>query len=243
MYATGDDSPEALLWKFIAFRLNMRLADVMRESKAWRNDCIKEHLDGRLIVHAPDDDGVHSVDSLAVAIQQLQEDEGRNVNLFCYDYLGTLQESAEGKAISQGAAAFKRLVRTFPDTTFILGHQCNRQAVSGVVKGLETHHVEYGGVKECDGVMVGFRRRIDTEDLSDEDSNHESVVPTVNISVMKNKVTGARSPVEGYRMAIDPTSGCIRELTREEQFYNVRTLEEVKFKRSDFKMRRQADDQ
>lgn len=247
VYATGDDSPEALLWKFIAFRLGMRMADVMKESKQWRNDCIAEHFDKRLIVHAPDDDGVHSVDSLAVTIQQIQDDLGRQVDLVCYDYLGTLQEASEGKAISQGAAAFKRLVRTFPNSTFILGHQCNRQAVSGVVKGLETHHVEYGGVKECDGVMVGFRRRIDTEELSEEDTEHEALVPTVNISVMKNKVTGARSAVEGYRMAIDPISGVIRELTRQEMFANVRSLEEVRqsiqFKKVDFKSRRTMEDE
>lgn len=236
IYVSGDDSPESLLWKFIAFRLSMRLEDVMRQDTTWRHHMIRDHFAKRLIIAT--DDKAFSADTLAALIDQIQEDMNRQADIVCFDYLGTLDESKEGNSITQGALAFKKVVRTFPDTTFILGHQCNRGAVTGAAKGLETYHVEYGGVKECDGVMIGFRRRIDTEELSDEDLQHESLVPTVNLSVMKNKVTGNRSAIEGYRMAIDPVSGLVRELSQQEQYYNVRSIQEVRLKRSEFKERR-----
>jgi hypothetical protein len=75
--------------------------------------------------------------------------------------------------------------------------------------------------------MVGFRRRIDTEDLTDEEMDHEQAVPTTNVSVMKNKVTGRRTNVEGKRFTVDPVCGIIREQSRSEQFHNLRQISEA----------------
>src|SRR5436190_6433649 len=228
LYASGDDSKESLLWKFLGQAHNLTLNEVMGQPKGWRQEKSLE-LERSLVIHG--DDHINTV-TIARIIDAMEQDYQRQVDLVCFDYLGVLEEAAGGSSIQAGALKFKELIRLFPATTFVLGHQCNRGAVRDISGGLELHHVEYGGVKECDGVMIGFRRRIDTEDLRDEDINHEALVPTTNISVMKNKVTGRRSPVAGYRYAIDTTTSMLRPLTKSEANANVVTLDDVRFKRN-----------
>jgi hypothetical protein len=226
--ASGDDSPEALLWKIIAMQQNMHITDVMAQTKQWRNHIIAEHLEGRIIIATPLGDEDWNAGNIAVLIESIQQDVNRKVDLFCFDYLGTMKEAANGQ-IASGASQFKKIVRTFPQTVFLLGHQCNRSIVTGSAgNGLETKHIEYGGVKECDGVIIGFRRRVDTEVLTDEIRNHEELVPTTNINVIKNKPTGTISSPTGYRHAIDTTSGRIIPLKRDEQHHNVKSIQEFK---------------
>ena len=228
LYVSGDDSRESLLWKFLGMKHNLTFSEVMQQSRDWRKTNALE-LEQNLVIHA--DDHIDVV-TIARIIDAMQDDYDRKVDLICVDYLGVLEEANGGQSIQAGALKFKQLIRTFPESTFILGHQCNRGATRDTSGGLELHHVEYGGVKECDGVMVGFRRRIDTEDLRDQELEHELRVPTTNISVMKNKVLGKRSPIAGYRYAIDTTTSMVRPLTKAEANTNVVSLEDIKFKRS-----------
>lgn len=227
LYLSGDDSRESLLWKFLSMKHNITMEEVMIRPQAWRLENARE-LESNLVVHG--DNNISCFD-IAKIIDNMQDEYGKLVDLVCFDYLGMLTE-AMGTQIAQGAAAFKDVVRMFPETVFVLGHQCNRGAVRDTSGGLELHHVEFGGVKECDGVMIGFRRRIDTEDLRDEDYDHEQQVPTTNISVMKNKVTGKRSPVAGYRYAIDTTTSMLRPLTKTETRHNVVSMDDIKLKRA-----------
>lgn len=223
VYASGDDSPESLLWKFIAMHDEVSTQWIIEQSSdQWRRDRAAEIMDKRLVIATPENS--FDIPKLGELLSQVQEDHGRAVDLFCYDYLATVDEAMNGQAIRTAALAFKKLVRLFPITVMVVGHQCNRQIVSGGTRGLETRHVEYGGVQETDGVMVGFRRRIDTEDLTDEEMDHEQAVPTTNVSVMKNKVTGRRTNVEGKRFTVDPVCGIIREQSRSEQFHNLRQI-------------------
>lgn len=226
VYASGDDSPESLLWKFIAMHDEVSSQWIIKESSPeWRRNRAAELFDGRLVIATPETS--FNIDKLGQLVDQVQQDYGRSVDMLCYDYLGTLDEAQNGTSVRAAAVGFKRLVRLLPDTVVVVGHQCNRQVVSGGAKGLETRHVEFGGVVETDGVMIGFRRRIDTEELEDSVRDHESHVPTTNVSVMKNKVTGRRTSVEGKRFTIDPICGIIREQTRAEQFHNLRSIEEA----------------
>ena len=224
LYVSGDDSRESLLWKFLGMQHGLTFNDVLGQSRSWRTEKALE-LENRLVIHADD----HlSVVTIARIVDAMQENYGRKVDLVCFDYLGVLEESQGGQSIQAGALGFKKLIRLFPESTFVLGHQCNRGATRDTSGGLELHHVEYGGVKECDGVMIGFRRRIDTEELREEELSHEQQVPTTNISVMKNKVLGKRSPIAGYRYAIDTTTSMIRPLTRAETTNSAATLEDIK---------------
>jgi KaiC/GvpD/RAD55 family RecA-like ATPase len=224
LYVSGDDSRESLLWKFLGMKHNLTFNDVLAQSRSWRTEKALE-LESQLVIHADD----HlSVVTIARIVDAMQENYGRKVDLVCFDYLGVLEEAQGGQSIQAGALGFKKLIRLFPESTFVLGHQCNRGATRDTSGGLELHHVEYGGVKECDGVMIGFRRRIDTEELREEELSHEQQVPTTNISVMKNKVLGKRSPIAGYRYAIDTTTSMIRPLTRAETTNSAATLEDIK---------------
>jgi KaiC/GvpD/RAD55 family RecA-like ATPase len=228
LYVSADDSKESLLWKFLSMKHNLTIDEVMERPKSWRQE-YSEALEPNLVVHG--DDHI-SVNDIGRIVDSMQDDYGKQVDLVCFDYLGVLTESGAGQAVTAGVLAFKRLVRLFPETVFVLGHQCNRGAVKDISGGLELHHVEFGGVKECDGVMIGFRRRVDTEDMRDEDYNHEQQVPTTNISVMKNKVLGKRSPIAGYRYAIDTTTSMLRPLTKAELHHNVISLDDIKLKRN-----------
>lgn len=233
LLVSGDDTDDDILFKLLAMRHQMSPEDVSVKGKRWRRDAVAE-LEGQVVI-AGAGTSAWNVDSLALVIEDFKECTGAYPDLVGYDYLTTLsfpgQAGEPYAVVPKQARAIKDLIRAYRHTTFMVGHQCNRGIVSGNVTALLTRHVEYGGVQETDGVMIGFRRKLDTEDLSDEQIEEEGRYPTVNVSVMKNKVTGKRSPnPAGFLYSIDPISGIIRERTIDELRAKPRTLQAVKLR-------------
>lgn len=233
LFVTGDDTDVAVLYRLLAMWQGMSVSDVKAKGKRWRRDAIAK-FEGFLQIAAPAY-GSYNVDSLAVMMEHFKNNKGCYPELMGFDYLTllTAQGTDAGEPMGQvrkQALAMKQFIRTFRHCTFMVGHQCNRSTLARSVRAaLETQHIEYGGNQETDGVIIGFRRRRDTEILTDDDMANEAEFPTVNVNVMKNKVTGVISPhPKGYVYAIDTTSGLIRERTMEEKRGRVVGLADVR---------------
>ncbi len=230
LFVTCDDRDDDVLRKLMAMRHGMSTIDVMAKGKRWRREQTYE-LEECLFIYAPE--GPCTKDDLAIVMEAAGNRFGELPSLACFDYLTLLSFPGQGEpyaVVSKQAIAMKDVIRTYSDTTWIISHQCNRSAVSGLVPALMTNHVEHGGVKETDGVMIGFRRRKDTEGLTDDQYMEEAEHPSVNVSVMKNKVTGSISPNPvGHKYAIDAVSGIIRDRTAEEIRGKITNLNDVKW--------------
>lgn len=233
LFASCDDTDDDVLRKLLAMRNGVSTQRVMENGAQWRSQQAAE-LDGQLMIASPLS-GTFTVDDLAVLFETYKEQKGQYPDLFFFDYLTLLSLPGRDEpysAVRKQALGFKELIRGFKKIVYVIGHQCNRSTVTGFIRGLETKHVEAGGVQETNGVMIGFRRRIDTEELTEDERAGEAEYPTVNVSVMKNKVTGRRSPdIAGHRYAIDPVSGLIRERSVAEIRHKPATLKEIVYSR------------
>lgn len=230
LFITGDDTDHEILSKILAMSHGITTDDVRRHGAEWRRKQVRD-LSDRLFIAAPQK-GSYSIDSLAVIVDRAMSLFGQVPDLIGFDYLTLLTQNSEDtnvfSNVRKQVLGFKQLIRTFPEATYMVGHQCNRGVLT--YQGpLMTNHIEAGGVAETDGVIVGFRRKIDTERLTEEQVYEEAEFPTVNVSVLKNKVTGRRSPNPiGVVYAIDPISGKLRERTPEEKRGKVASLADAR---------------
>lgn len=232
LFITGDDTDHEILSKVLAMSHGITTDDVRRYGAQWRRDQARE-LSDHLFIAAPQK-GNYTIDSLAVIVDRAIDLFGQVPDLIGFDYLTllALRDSDENiySNVRKQALAFKQLIRIFPQATYMVGHQCNRTVLTSQGP-LMTNHIEAGGVQETDGVIVGFRRKVDTERLTEEQIYEEAEFPTVNVSVLKNKVTGRRSPNPiGVVYAIDPVSGMLRERTQEERRGKVTSLADARNK-------------
>lgn len=216
LFISADDTDDILLMKLLAMHLGCSVADVEAAGPAWRINAAREHFPN-LAIAVPQESNSYSVDQLKQLYHMVSVQMGAPVELVGFDYLSLLtlrQGEVENGALAtrQKAIEIKQLIRETPDAVWMVGQQCNRGAGSNCPALLMTH-VEFGGIQETDGVMIGCRRRVDTTQMSDHQLWEESIAPTTNISVMKNKVTGVKSenPV-GIPYLIDPVSGLIRPM-------------------------------
>lgn len=217
LFISADDTDDLILTKLMAMHYGCSTDDIEQAGPDWRAAAVATDFPN-LIVASPQVGASYSIDELHWLYDMASNDLGGPVELVAFDYLSLLmlrQGDSDNGAMNTRAKAIalKEVIRQTSDAVWMVGQQCNRQAGANCPALLMTH-VEYGGIQETDGVMVGCRRRIDTETLTDHQLWEEERCPTTNVSIMKNKVTGKRSPNPvGIPMAIDPVSGLVRELT------------------------------
>lgn len=220
MFISADDTDDILLHKLIAMHAGISTEQVALEGPQWRSRYAAEHFP-LLEICAPVTGATYTTDEMSFMYDEISDRMGGAVEIIGFDYLSLLAlrqgESDNGVYnISQKARAIKELIRRTPEAIWMVGQQCNRSASTNC-PALGFAQVENGGVAETDGVMIGCRRRLHTEPMSDHQLWEEERCPTTNVSVMKNKVTGRTSPnPAGVAHAIDPTSGLIRELMTED---------------------------
>lgn len=215
VYITADDSDDIILRDMLAMSLHLSVSEVESRGPDWRARMVGELFGDRLVVAYNPSGSSYSVAQIKVLLDQAMEDLGEPPQLVAFDYLELLrvdQQREPFTTVKRQISDLKSIIR-HSDMTWMILHQCNRGAMGN--GPLTMSSLNYGGEQETDGVMVGCRRAIDTEDLSDEEKELESSLrPTVNVSVMKNKVTGKRSNPDGFRYLIDPVSGYLREILR-----------------------------
>jgi hypothetical protein len=221
LFVSADDTDDVLLTKLLAMHYQCSTDDVEAAGPVWRRQAVELNFPN-IIIATPQSGSLYSLDELRWLYDMASEDLGGPVELVAFDYLSLLAlrggDSDNGALNTRAKAiALKEVIRATPEAVWMVGQQCNRQAGANCPALLLTH-VEYGGIQETDGVMIGCRRRIDTTTLTDHQLWEEERCPTTHISVMKNKITGKRSPNPvGVPYAIDPVSGIIRELTAEDR--------------------------
>lgn len=220
IFVSADDTDDILLHKLIAMHASISTEQVALEGPKWRSAYAAEHFP-LLEICTPVTGSTYSVDEVSYMYDEISDLKGGPVEIVGFDYMSLISlrqgETDNGAfAIKQKALQLKELIRRTPDAVWMVGQQCNRAAASNS-NGLRMEHIEFGGVQETDGVIIGCRRRSHTEQLTDHQIWEESRCPTTNLSVMKNKITGRCSDGwVGVPHAIDPTSGLVRELMQED---------------------------
>lgn len=221
LFVSADDTDDLILTKLMAMHFGCSTDDIEQAGPDWRATAVQEAFPN-LIIASPQVGASYSIDELHWLYDMASSDLGGPIQLVAFDYMSLLtlrQGDTDNGAMNTRAKAIalKEVIRKCSDAVWMVGQQCNRQAGSNCPALMMTH-VEYGGIQETDGVMIGCRRRIDTETLTDHQMWEEERCPTTNVSVMKNKITGKRSAnPAGVPMAIDPTTGLVRELTEQDR--------------------------
>jgi hypothetical protein len=219
LYVTSDDTDDMVLGKLIAMHAGMEFEEVMKRGNAkFRKRYCREHF-GSLLVAAPRDGG-YNKGKLAILYQRATDEFGFVPKVAFFDFLTLLDVGPRGEGF-QGARNqardMKALCRETEDTVWLVGHQKNRSALEGQAQLMT--HLEMAQIvgQESDGHILGVRRKIDVVKMDDEEMLKEELVPTTHVAVMKNKVTGRRSPTPvGVEYVIDPVSGIIREYSDED---------------------------
>lgn len=219
LFFTADDTDDTALARVLAMYYDLTTEEVELKGPKWRAARAQE-LEGQLLVCAPHHASTYQAEELMMVYEEVTEYWGRPPAYACFDYLSMLGISSYGddrnKVVAQ-ARALKRVARQTDDTVWMVGHQCIKSAGAECPALLMTH-LEYGGHQEADGIVFGCRRRIDTTPMKDWEMALEEETPTTNISIMKNKVTGKKSPNPiGTVYVIDARTGMVREMTEEEK--------------------------
>ncbi len=212
LFISGDDTDDILLTKIIAMREGISTEDVEANGAQWRADYVELHLEPWLVIAAARDSyRPQDIDDIIEGARPWFD--GELPDIICFDYVSILQtgKSNNGFADVNGAIyALKKLIRYYSDAVWMIGHQCRKDAAD--VPALSIGHMEYGGHQQADGVIIGCRRD-NMATMSDDQLRAEQQCPKVWVSVMKNKITGRKSPNPvGHPYLIDPTSGYIREI-------------------------------
>lgn len=216
LFITSDDTDDLVQTKLIAMHAHMSTEDIEQAGAKWRIKYVEDNLQ-HVIIACPQKRSEYTTEDLLYLYDLVCTDFGEPPEFVGFDYLSLLSTSAERsdnqfgnvKAKAQG---IKRVIRQTPDSVWLVGHQCVK-AAGADCPFLTLNHLEYGGHQEADGVVIGCRRRLMTEKLSDGEMYEESTCPTTNVSVMKNKITGKTSAnPKGVPYLIDPVSGIIREI-------------------------------
>jgi KaiC/GvpD/RAD55 family RecA-like ATPase len=219
LFFTADDSDDIVLGKIMAMLYGMPVEEVDAKGPRWRAQQATE-LEGQVLVCAPQRSSSYSIEEMLWVYEEVTEFWGRPPAFCCFDYLSLLSLSDtadERQNVVKKARNLKALARRTGDSVWLVGHQCKKEAGSDC-NALTLNHLEYGGHQESDGVVIGCRRRIDTTKMPDWELELEAESPTTNISVLKNKITGRRSPNPiGLPHVIDPVSGILREMTDPEK--------------------------
>lgn len=218
LFFTADDSDDIVLGKVMGMAYGMSVEEVYAKGPKWRT-AIAQELEGQVLVCAPQRTSTYSTEEMLWVYEEVTEYWGKPPAYCCFDYLSLLgmnQGADERVNVIAKAQRLKALARQTGDSVWLVGHQCKKDAGSDC-NALTLNHLEYGGHQESDGIVIGCRRRIDTTKMPDWELELEADTPTTNISVMKNKITGRRSPNPmGMPFVIDSVSGLVREMTEPE---------------------------
>lgn len=219
LFFTVDDSDDMALARVLAMTYDLTTEEVELKGPKWRAARAAE-LEGQLLICTPIQSSTYQAEELMMIYDEATEFWGRPPAYACFDYLTLLGIDGYGddrnKVVNQ-ARRLKRVARQTSDTVWMVGHQCVKAAGAECPALLMTH-LEYGGHQEADGVVIGCRRRIDTTKMADWEMALEETTPTTNVSVMKNKVTGKKSPNPiGTPYVIDARTGMMRDMTDEER--------------------------
>lgn len=219
LFISGDDTDDMLLCKIIAMLENCTTEQVEEFGPDWREEYVDLNLKDYLVIAASRDEYITSDlnDIYMGAASHLSEITGDAVEpeLVAFDYISILKAAinrGEGgfNDVRNAVHAVKRVAREHPSSVWMVGHQCRKDAAD--TPALTLNHLEYGGHQQADGVIIGCRRG-NMATMSETELHDEQQCPKVWVSVMKNKVTGRKSPNPiGYPYLIDPTSGYIREI-------------------------------
>lgn len=212
VFISGDDTDDILLTKIIAMRENMSTEDVELKGADWRADYVQLHLEPWLVIAAARDSYTpQDIDDIIEGSRPWFD--GNAPDIICFDYVSILKVGNSNSGyndVNSAIYALKKLIRFYSDSVWMIGHQCRKDAAD--VPALSIGHMEYGGHQQADGVIIGCRRD-NMATMSDDQLRSEQQCPKVWVSVMKNKITGRKSPNPvGHPYLIDPVSGLIREI-------------------------------
>jgi len=218
LFISVDDSDDTLLSKLLAMIYDLPMSDVMHKGPKWRKAQVKD-LEGQLFIATPQDSSSYTADQVLTIYDMVTDFWGRPPRVACFDYMSLLSTSGDdggGYNVKDKAQRLKQVARQTLDTVWLVGHQCKKDAGQDC-PALNLNHLEYGGHQEADGVVLGCRRNVTTTQLPKWEQELERETPTVNVSVMKNKITGKTSPdPAGTSYVIDPVSGILRPFTADE---------------------------
>lgn len=228
LHISGDDTQDILLGKFIAMREGISTEDVDSYGPEWRNQYQDLNLKKNLIIAAVRD-SYTTADierALEEASYRLSEINGElsEPDIVVFDYTSMLKLRASDSEstfndVNGKVYAIKNCIRRHPGIVWMIGHQCRKSAEDA--RALTLNDLEYGGHQQADGVVIGCRRD-NMATMAEDKIREEQLCPKVYVSVMKNKITGRKSPNPvGYPYLIDPISGGIREIQESDKPYSI----------------------
>lgn len=200
---SDDERSAQIMRKLIAFRTGRTTQEVDRMGAERRLDAWEKTFP---YVHIVGDNEVMkmSPEDMAVALPVIEEAWGQPADLVVVDYLSKLriETDHDSNEVRQQAQWFKDWSKDHSETVLLVGHQANRKA-TGHYGSLTFEHVLMGSEQEVDGVMLGVRRDLYSTKMTDDQQAWERDHPSINISVMKNKVSGGLTVAAGIKYNID----------------------------------------
>lgn len=220
VFLSADEQAWMVAQKLWAYATGKSVDDYVSASVESRQRALARYYPKLTVV------GISDVErwSLDVVIEEVQMSEVEHgpVDAVFFDYSLLLDgEDMEGD-IRVGAKSrlrsLKWLAHEMDDAVWVIGHQTNRKAVDGNCTGLSMAHFDSGGEQDVDGVIIGARRRLASEYLRwGKGEKREEIKakleedPTVMVSIVKNKINGKLTKIEGEKMSIDKTSGRVTD--------------------------------